>query len=285
MDLPVRRRGHVRRRASPRSRRSTCTGSAAARPTTSARARSCGPPWTCCALPACASSRSGPAEPCCGEPAKRLGEEGRFQMLAMTAIEMIKETGAQKDRHALPARPQHVPVRVPCAGLHDPGDAPRGAARRSAGCRTPRGGSGRPAPIAYHEPCNLARAGRPAAAALGLLGGAGRLPERSGVRTFCCGGGGGNSFYQVEQEERRISAIRYEELVATGAEQGRGQLPVLPDHAPGRRRRARRRRPAGLRRGRGPGFPSGPRGRGNARPPVFGEVIRLFAGRLRTNAW
>ena len=38
----------------------------------------------------------GPAEPCCGEPAKRLGEEGRFQMLAMVAIEMIKETGAQK---------------------------------------------------------------------------------------------------------------------------------------------------------------------------------------------
>ena len=38
----------------------------------------------------------GPAEPCCGEPAKRLGEEGRFQMLAMTAIEMIKETGARR---------------------------------------------------------------------------------------------------------------------------------------------------------------------------------------------
>ncbi len=45
------------------------------------------------------------------------------------------------------------------------------------------------------------------------------LPPRSGVRTFCCGGGGGNSFYQVEQEETRISALRYEELAATGAEE------------------------------------------------------------------
>ncbi len=68
-----------------------------------------------------------------------------------------------------------------------------------------------------HEPCSLARAGSPATA-LGLLGGQTILPPRSGVRTFCCGGGGANSFYQVDQEERRISAIRYEELAATGAE-------------------------------------------------------------------
>ena len=38
------------------------------------------------------------------------------------------------------------------------------------------------------------------------------------MRTFCCGGGGANSFYQVEQEETRISALRYEELAATGAD-------------------------------------------------------------------
>ena len=72
--------------------------------------------------------------------------------------------------------------------------------------------------MAYHEPCNLARAGRPAAAALAVLGGDAVLPPRSGVRTFCCGGGGANAFYQVEQEETRISALRYDELAATGAE-------------------------------------------------------------------
>ena len=104
----------------------------------------------------------GPAEPCCGEPAKRLGEEGRFQMLAMTAIEMIKETGARKHRHALPARPQHVPARVPGARLQHPGRAPRRAAR-GAGRRGPPGRrpGRRRACVVYHEPCNLARAGRP----------------------------------------------------------------------------------------------------------------------------
>jgi Fe-S oxidoreductase len=72
--------------------------------------------------------------------------------------------------------------------------------------------------VAYHEPCNLARAGRPSAAALEALGGRGVLPPRSGARTFCCGGGGANAFYQVEHEETRISALRYDELAATGAQ-------------------------------------------------------------------
>ena len=164
----------------------------------------------------------GPAEPCCGEPAKRLGEEGRFQMIAMAAIEMIKETGARKIVTALPARPQHLPARVPGARVHDPGGAPLGAARR-AGRRGPpgarrgrrrrrRGSSSTTSPATSPAPAGRRprRSGSSAAPP--------PLPPRSGARTFCCGGGGGNSFYQVEQEERRISALRYEELAATGAE-------------------------------------------------------------------
>jgi Fe-S oxidoreductase/nitrate reductase gamma subunit len=160
----------------------------------------------------------GPAEPCCGEPAKRLGEEGRFQLLAMQAIEMIKETGAGKIvthcphglnvfLHEYAALGFSIPAihhseliaELVAAGRLDLGAAPDGEG-----------------PLVYHEPCNLARAGRPPAA-LGLLAPDAVLPARSGERTFCCGGGGGNSFYQIEQEERRISAIRYEELAATGA--------------------------------------------------------------------
>jgi Fe-S oxidoreductase/nitrate reductase gamma subunit len=160
----------------------------------------------------------GPAEPCCGEPAKRLGEEGRFQMLAMTAIEMIKETGARcivthcphglnTFLHEYPALGFTIPAvhhsellaELVAAGrlVVDPDNVERVAV--------------------YHEPCNLARAGRPTAAARSLLGERAVLPDRCGVRTFCCGGGGGNSFYQVE-EETRISTLRYEELAGTGAE-------------------------------------------------------------------
>jgi Fe-S oxidoreductase len=74
--------------------------------------------------------------------------------------------------------------------------------------------------VVYHEPCNLVRAARSSAPALELLRASGavvRLPDKNGVSTFCCGGGGGNSFYQVETEESRISALRLEQLLATGA--------------------------------------------------------------------
>ena len=159
----------------------------------------------------------GAAEPCCGEPAKRLGEEGRFQMIAMTAIEMIKETGASKIvthcphgltvfRHEYPALGFAIPAVHHTELLADLVISGRLDVSPDHG-RT-----------VYHEPCNLARAGHTANAALTIVGGEGALAPRSGSRTFCCGGGGGNSFYQVEQEEKRISAIRYEELAATGAD-------------------------------------------------------------------
>jgi Fe-S oxidoreductase len=242
----------------------------------------------------------GPAEPCCGEPAKRIGEEGRFQMMALTAIEMIKETGARKIvthcphglnvfLHEYPALGFSIPARhhsellaeLVAAGRLRPATplawsgwpaaplpATAGPARSeptAANSAEPAGtsaveptaaGSAKPAAISgaegdaaagehdtargrmvYHEPCNLARTGRPAGA-LDILravaaaaGGGARggeqvgssgdaavlLPDRHGVQTFCCGGGGANSFYQVEQEEQRISALRLDQLLATGA--------------------------------------------------------------------
>jgi Fe-S oxidoreductase len=159
----------------------------------------------------------GPAEPCCGEPAKRLGEEGRFQMIAMTAIETIKETGAARVVTCCPHGLNVFMHEYPALGFTIPAvhHTELLAELVASGRLQPADGAG--ANVVYHEPCNLVRAGRPSADALGLLDGAAMLAARSGVRTFCCGGGGGNSFYQVEQEERRISAIRYEELAGTGA--------------------------------------------------------------------
>lgn len=168
----------------------------------------------------------GPAEPCCGEPAKRLGEEGRFQMLAMTAIEMIKETGARKIVTHCPHGLNTFLYEYPALGYSMPAvhHAELLAALVAEGRLDVNPAEG--GPVAYHEPCNLARAGHPSAAALAVIGGRAVLPQRSGLRTFCCGGGGANSFYQVEHEERRISALRYEELAATGA----GQIAVACPH-------------------------------------------------------
>lgn len=168
----------------------------------------------------------GPAEPCCGEPAKRLGEEGRFQMLAMVAIEMIRETGARKLVTHCPHGLNTFLYEYPALGFTIP-------AVHHAELLADLVAGGRldlepahPGAVAYHEPCNLARAGRPASAALTVLGGDPVLPPRSGVRTFCCGGGGANAFYQVEHEETRISALRYQELADTGA----GRVAVACPH-------------------------------------------------------
>ena len=160
----------------------------------------------------------GPAEPCCGEPAKRIGEEGRFQMMAVTAIEMIKETGAQKIVTHCPHGLSMFLHEYPALGFSIPA-----VHHSELLAELVAEGRLRPAPlgapVVYHEPCNLARGGQPAAAALRGLGARALLPSRSGTRTFCCGGGGANSFYQVEREETRISALRYEQLAETGADE------------------------------------------------------------------
>jgi len=63
----------------------------------------------------------GPRKPCCGEPAKRLGEEGRFQMLAMVAIETIRETARAKVVTHCPHGLNTLPPRVPgCLGSRSP---------------------------------------------------------------------------------------------------------------------------------------------------------------------
>ena len=140
-------------------------------------------------------------------------------MLAMTAIELIKETRAGKIvthcphglntfLHEYPALGFSIPAVHHTELLAELVAAGRLDLEPAAA-----------ASVAYHEPCNLARAGRPTAAALQVLGGRAVLPPQSGVRTFCCGGGGANAFYQVEQEETRISALRYDQLTATGADQ------------------------------------------------------------------
>ncbi|MHB8868192.1 MAG: (Fe-S)-binding protein, partial [Thermoleophilia bacterium] len=163
----------------------------------------------------------GADEPCCGEPAKRLGEEGRFQMMAMANMELIRETGASRVvthcphclnviAHEYRSLGFEIPVVHHTELLAEIMDRAGPPVREMAGDLTG---------VVYHEPCNLARAGRPPAALAALSRGSSpvALPPRSGRRTFCCGGGGANMWYTVEPEERRISAIRLDELAAVGA--------------------------------------------------------------------
>jgi Fe-S oxidoreductase/nitrate reductase gamma subunit len=162
----------------------------------------------------------GPLEICCGEPAKRLGEEGRFQTIALTNMEMLRETGVERIvthcphclnvlKHEYGSLGWDIPVVHHSQVLAD---------LVAAGLLAPSSEAPRLSSVAYHEPCNLARAGEAEGAVERAGVGHLRLPTRSGARTFCCGGGGANMWYSVEPEEVRISQLRVVELRQTEAE-------------------------------------------------------------------
>ncbi len=75
----------------------------------------------------------GAGEGCNGDPARRLGHEYLYQMLAEAAIEQMNGLGVQEDRDAVPPLLQHVPQRIPRLRRQVRGHPPRaaaGAARR-----------------------------------------------------------------------------------------------------------------------------------------------------------
>ena len=78
----------------------------------------------------------GPAETCTGDPARRMGNEFVYSMLAAQNIETLNEAGlaagaGKDDRGVVPALLQHDRQRVPAAGRELRGGAPHPAAREA----------------------------------------------------------------------------------------------------------------------------------------------------------
>ena len=57
----------------------------------------------------------GPAETCTGDPARRIGNEFVFSMLAAQNVETLNQAARADDRGLLPALLQHHRERVPAA--------------------------------------------------------------------------------------------------------------------------------------------------------------------------
>ncbi len=162
-------------------------------------------------------------EVCTGEPVRRMGEEGRFQELALRNIETIKGTGVRK-------------VIVHCAHCFNTflNEYPElGADFRVIHHsqlisqlviegRVRQSGADAGAPerkVTFHDPCNLGRINGVFEAPRQVLRSEGlELVEmkRNKANSFCCGGGGANVWYQVP-EKKKIGAIRVEEALQTGA--------------------------------------------------------------------
>jgi Fe-S oxidoreductase/nitrate reductase gamma subunit len=162
----------------------------------------------------------GPEESCCGEAARRLGEEGLFRL---GTVELVKETferyGVRKVVTGCPHcfnafRNEYPRLGVEVEAVHHTGFL-------SSLLRSGRLLPGRPHPVsvALHDACYLGRHNgiydAPREILAAVPGTRILEPSRTRERAFCCGGGGGGMW--MELGPARINRLRFDQLKETGA--------------------------------------------------------------------
>jgi len=162
----------------------------------------------------------GVQESCCGDPARRLGNEYLFQMQAEENIGRLNSYGVKKIVSACPHCYNTIKNEYPAFGgnfevMHHS----QFIAELIEAGRLVLKNSNNPA-ITYHDPCYLGRYNgvfKQPRSILKKLPGAKLLEmERNGKSSFCCGGGGGR-MWQEENIGRRISEMRIEQALGTKA--------------------------------------------------------------------
>lgn len=171
----------------------------------------------------------GAGETCTGDPARRIGNEFVFQMLAQQNVETLNEAFGDREK----TKRKIVATCPHCFNTLGNEYGQLGgefevvhhtqllAHLVSAGRLTPvqpvDGG------VTYHDPCYLGRHNRvfaPPREVLGsaIGGGADEITEmpRNSERSFCCGAGGARMWME-EKIGKRINVDRVEEAMATGA--------------------------------------------------------------------
>ena len=173
----------------------------------------------------------GQEESCTGDPARRMGNDYVFQMLAAGNVETLDKYG-MGERTIVTACPhcfntigneygqlggdyKIVHHSTFLAGLVSSGQlatVPEDAESET--------GDHRPGSVTVHDSCYLARYNNVIAAPRDVLGAAGvsiTEMEKSGKNTFCCGAGGGRMWME-ETRGTRINENRTAQVLATGAE-------------------------------------------------------------------
>jgi len=176
----------------------------------------------------------GTEEKCCGDSARRLGNEYLFQSLAQENIALFRQYGIKKIvticphgyntlKHEYPKLLDFVP------GLTDHDKAGLRAIevvshvelihdliyQKRIALKAVTAGS-----YTYHDPCYLGRHNgmtrEPRAVLASALGGKPKELKRHGDDSFCCGAGGG-LMWTEESLGTRINHLRTEEVIASGA--------------------------------------------------------------------
>jgi len=159
-------------------------------------------------------------EKCTGDPARRLGNDLAFGQLAESNLETLREAKVKRIVSICPHCVRTIGTDWGEYGA-EYGEAPpiehhSEFLARHLDRLPARTGEGEK--IVYHDPCYLGRYRNVYDAPREVVGKYGTLTEapRSRERSFCCGAGGGLAFLGEEQG-KRISVERAEQLVATGA--------------------------------------------------------------------
>lgn len=162
----------------------------------------------------------GQNERCTGDPARRLGEEGRYQELVLANIEAMKAHGVKRVLTQCPhcfntLRHEYREFGLELEVEHHS----QFIGRLLAEGRIKPTQSIREA-MTYHDSCYLGRYNDVYDAPRALVAAAGsdvREMPRNRSNSFCCGGGGSNMWFEVKQEKERISGLRMREALGTGA--------------------------------------------------------------------
>jgi Fe-S oxidoreductase len=165
----------------------------------------------------------GQEEACHGDPARRMGNEYLYQVLAKGAIEVLNGYEVKTIVTHCPHCFHQMGTEFPQFGGHyEVIHHSEYLERLLAEGRVPLQQGGDKLVVAYHDSCYLGRyheiTEQPRAALKRALPVMTLVePERTKTRGLCCGAGGGRMWME-EKEGKRINVERTEELLATGAD-------------------------------------------------------------------
>ena len=162
----------------------------------------------------------GKEETCTGDPARRIGDEFLFQQRAQTNVETLTRRKVKKIVTPCPHCYNTLKNEYPQFGGQYEVQHHSTLLAELVGAGRLSNSSSNGEPITLHDPCYLARVNGEVDATRAVIGAANdaqyREMPRCGKKTFCCGAGGGRMWFE-EAPSQRVSHLRSQEALATGA--------------------------------------------------------------------